>query len=135
MVVNTWNEAVTAVDNLIIPKSSQLKSLYPDAKFGYRGSLATGSKYNNGNPIPFDPSDWDVDAFIVSDDLVAQIGGSGFRNGRDIEGIENIADELELSFKNISGYRTELNKPFTFRVWTEAEFNSIVKPNGYKLFE
>jgi len=95
--------------------------------------LATGTKYGTGGS--FDPTDWDVDAFIVSDNVAIQIGGTGFRNGRSIQSISIIADELETFFKNISGYRTELNKPFTFRVFTEAEFNSIVKPNGYKLFE
>jgi hypothetical protein len=133
IVVNSWNEAVTTVDNLILPKTSQLNNLFPNAKIGYRGSLSTGTKYSTGGP--FDPTDWDVDAFIVSDNLAAQIGGGGFRNGRNIPSVANIADELETSFKNISGYRTELNKPFTFRVFTEAEFNSIVKPNGYKLFQ
>ena len=49
--------------------------------------------------------------------------------------IKAISGELETYFKNISGYRTEVGKEFTFRVWTEAEFNSIVKNNGYKLFE
>jgi hypothetical protein len=132
IIVKSWNEAVTAVDNIIVTKTSQLNNLFPNAKIGYRGSLSTGTKYSTGGP--FDPTDWDVDAFIVSDNLATQIGGSGFRNGRDINAIEIIADELELSFKNISSYRTELNKPFTLRVWTEAEFNSIVKPNGYKLF-
>ncbi len=133
VLVNNWNEAVTAVDNVINTKVIQLNNLYPNAKIGYRGSLSTGTKYSTGGP--FDPTDWDVDAFIVSDNLASQIGGSGFRNGRNIQSISNIADDLENSFKSISGYRTELNKPFTFRVFTEAEFNSIVKPNGYKLFE
>jgi hypothetical protein len=134
VIVNTWNEAVTAVDNIIITKTSQLNNLFPNAKIGYRGSLATGTKYSTGGG-PFDPLDWDVDAFIVSDNLATQIGGSGFRNGRNVPSIATIADDLEVSFKNVSGYRTELNKPFTFRVFTEAEFNSIVKPNGYKLFQ
>lgn len=101
---------------------------------GYRGSLSTGTKYSTGGP--FDPTDWDVDAFIVSDELAAKIGNSNpFRDGRKITDIEKIADDLEISYKNISGYRTEVGKPFTFRVWTQAEFDKIVKPNGYKLFE
>jgi hypothetical protein len=131
--VKSWDEAVKVVDDLIKPQINSLKSLYPDAKMGYRGSLATGKKYSTGGP--FDPSDWDVDAFIVSDELASKIGGTGFRNGRDISAIEKIADDLELHYTNISGYRTEIGKPFTFRVWTQAEFDKIVKPNGFKLFE
>jgi hypothetical protein len=60
---------------------------------------------------------------------------AGFRDGRSISEISSIADELENVFKNLSGYRTEIGKPFTFRIWTKAEFDNIVKPNGYKLFE
>lgn len=54
-------------------KIDNLRRLYPDAKIGYRGSLAIGTKYNNGNPLPFDPKDWDVDAFSVSDELSKKI--------------------------------------------------------------
>lgn len=131
--IKSWDDAVAAVDELIKPQISKLKAVYPDVKMGYRGSLATGKKFSTGGL--FDPSDWDVDAFIVSDDLAKKIGGSGFRNGRDIAEISPIADELEAAFKNLSGYRTEVGKPFTFRVWTQTEFDKIVKPNGYKLFE
>jgi filamentous hemagglutinin len=132
VVVSSWNEAVTAVDNLIQPKTSQLNNLLPDAKIGYRGSLSTGTKYSTGGP--FDPTDWDVDAFIVSDNLASQIGGSGFRNGRDISSIEQISNELETLFKNISGYRTAPGKEFTFRVWTQAEYDQIIKNTIHKIF-
>lgn len=126
-VVKTWEETATVVDDLIKPQISKLKITYPDAQMGYRGSLATGKKYSTGGP--FDPTDWDVDAFIVSDDLAATFTKPGFRDGRNVVEIKNIADELESSFKLISGYRTEPGKPFTFKIFTEAEFNSIVKPN------
>jgi hypothetical protein len=59
-----------------------------------------------------------------------------FRNAKDVDvGIKSIGEELETSFKKINGYRSEIDKPLAFRVYTEAEFNSIIKPNGYKLFE
>ena len=132
--VRSWDEAVKAVDDLIKPQISKLKKIYPDAKMGYRGSLATGKKYSTSGP--FEPTDWDVDAFIVSDELAAKIGNSkAFRDGRLVTEVETVAKDLEKSFVKISGYRTEIGKPFTFRVWTKAEFEKIVKPNGYKLFE
>lgn len=70
VLVKSWNEAIKAVDDLIKPQINKLKNLYPDAKMGYRGSLSTGTKYSTGGP--FDPTDWDVDAFIVSDNLAAK---------------------------------------------------------------
>ena len=72
----------------------------------------------------------------LGDDLAKKIGGTGFRDATKIsKEIEIIAKDLESSFIKISGYRTEAGKTFTFRVWTQAEFDNIVKPNGYKLFE
>jgi filamentous hemagglutinin len=133
LVIRSWSEAVKAVDDLIKPQIKKLKGLYPDAKMGYRGSLATGKKYSTGGP--FDPLDWDVDAFIVSDELAKKIGGTRFRDGKYVYEVNTINQELEPLFKNISGYRTEVGKPFTFRVWTEVEFIEKVKPFGYKLFE
>ena len=108
-----------------------------DAKIGYRGSLSTGQKYNNGNPIPFDGDDFDVDAFIVSDDFAAQFNTNGFRDARvQSPEITQLSDDLEASFiSNFPGYRTEPGKPFTFRVWTEAEYQTKVVPFGHKLID
>ncbi len=54
-----------------------------------------------------------------------------FRNARDLVELDEIASELDEIFESMSGYRIETNKPFTFRVWTENEFNKIVKKNDY----
>lgn len=133
---DVWMTISKQVDDLILPNVNQIKNIYSDSKVGYRGSLATGQKYNNGNPLPFDANDFDVDAFIVSDQLAAQIGNKQFRNARDIDEISDLCDDLELLFQSqFSGYRLEPNKPFTFRVWTEAEFQSKVVPYGYKLIQ
>ncbi len=109
--------------------------MYPDAKIGYRGSLSTGVKHSKGGP--FDPTDFDVDAFIVSDELAAKFdAGTFFRDARDLPEVEGIADSLESTFINsLDGYRVEAGKPFTFRIFTEAEYLSKVQPNGCKLFE
>ena len=131
-----WNGIWKQTDNLIGTKTGQIKNLYSDASVGYRGSMATGQKFGPP-PSPFDPDDFDVDAFIVSDDFAAQFNTNGFRDARvQSAEIAQIADDLEASFiSNFPGYRTEPGKPFTFRVWTEAEFQNIVVPNGYKLID
>lgn len=116
-----------------------IKAELPDAQIGYRGSLTTGQRHNNNNPIPFNPNDFDVDAFIVDDDFAALFSSSiRFRDARKrgSSDIVGICDDLELDFQDLfPGYRIEINKPFTFRVWTQAEFQSRVVPYGYKLIE
>jgi RHS repeat-associated protein len=137
IVVKSWDETAKTVDAILRPQIDKLKQIYPNAKFGYRGSLATGKKYSTGSK--FNPNDWDVDAFIVSDELAAMFSKAEtrFRDGRKISAeVKNISTDLQTSLKNISGYRIERQnkKEFTFRIYTEAEFDKIVKPNGYKLF-
>ncbi len=45
-------------------------------------------------------------------------------------------NEIETIFRNtFPGYRYDPSKPFTFRVWTEAEFAEKVVPYGFKLIE
>lgn len=114
-------------------KISKIKSLASGSKIGYRGSLATGIKFSTGGP--FDPDDFDVDAFIVSDALAQKLG-SGFRDIRKHTDVQykNLCNEIENILKTIPGYRVEPGKPFTFRVWTEKEFTDKIKPEGYSLF-
>jgi hypothetical protein len=131
-----WNGIWKQTDDFIGTKTGQIKNLFSDSKVGYRGSLATGQKYNNGNPLPFNPDDFDVDAFIVSDELAALYPpNTVFRDARvKSTEIANISNDLEASFiSNFPGYRTEPGKPFTFRVWTEAEYQTKVVPFGHKI--
>ncbi len=130
-----WCDIAKSVYNIMTTYVTKIKKLYPDAKVGYRGSLATGTKYSTGGP--FDPNDFDVDAFIVSDKLASQFGPNVvFRDARRFKELGAICDDLEKVFKkSFDGYRTEPGKPFTFRVWTEAEFEQKVKPYGYNLFK
>ncbi|KNY30114.1 hypothetical protein [Pseudobacteroides cellulosolvens] len=133
--VASWQKIVSQVNNIMSPYVANIKRLSPDAKVGYRGSLATGIKHSTQGP--FDPTDFDVDAFIVSDSLAARFDSNVFfRDARNLPEFKLIADDLEEAFINsLSGYRTELGKPFTFRIWTEAEYLSKVVPYGYKLLE
>jgi hypothetical protein len=119
-----------------------IKSKYPNAKVGYRGSLANGAKFNKDfkkrggdEYLPFKPDDWDVDAFIVDDDLAAKFNGQrGFKDVRDVDNdIKTICDDLDNSFKKENGYRAD--KPFTYAVWSTQEFENKIKELGYKLLE
>ncbi|MEP6750033.1 MAG: hypothetical protein ABJB86_20000, partial [Bacteroidota bacterium] len=128
----TTREGIASLVDALFSSSGTIKELDAKAIVGYRGSLATGVKYKTG--APFNPLDFDVDGFIVSDKLAKQIGDSRFRDGRKISDLKGLSSTLENIFKEIPGYRTEVNKPFTFRVFTKKEFKSIVKKNGYKTF-
>ena len=100
----------------------QIRSIASDAMVGFRGSLATGVKHSTGGP--FDPTDFDLDAFIVSDKLARQTSGR-FRDGNNIPGVAAEADKIQKQLQSFSGHRSD--KPFTFRIWTTEEYERIVK--------
>ena len=130
-----WNDRWHLTDIILDAKVNEILDEFPDAVVGYRGSLATGQKYNGGNPIPFDPTSYDVDGFIVSNDFAAQFTGPGWRNARDNSNISSICDDLQDSFvASLQGYKHGTGEhPFTFRVWTVQEYLDIVEPAGAKL--
>jgi hypothetical protein len=65
-VILTREEIMAKADVVL----AQLKARFPDAKIGFRGSLARGSKGMHKSGVAFDPTSYDVDAFIVSDKTV-----------------------------------------------------------------
>src|SRR5262249_23605903 len=100
----------------------------PDATVGYRGSLARGTKGPHKGNAPFDPTSFDVDAFIVSDSLSREVPANrrNFRSARRdsrLVGIQNAIDrELRGKF---AGLRDE---PFTFRIFSTEEYRRINAP-------
>lgn len=129
----TWAGIAAVVDSKLAGVKEAILSLDPNAVVGYRGSLATGTKFSSG--LPFDPKDFDVDAFIISDKLdEGFLPFSPFHNGRDIKGLTGISDFLEGEFKKFSGYRTEKYKPFTFRIFSGADFDYTTYKDPVKHF-
>jgi hypothetical protein len=64
--------------------------------------------------------------------LAKKIGNSQFRNARKVPALNDCANTLDKSFKELfSGYRTEPGKLFTFRVFTKAEFEKLAKAYGH----
>lgn len=116
---------------------SEIRKAYPNAQIWYRWSVATGVKYST--QWPFDPTDFDVDAFVVDDDLAKWINATTWF--RDITTVNNIkivsqVDWIESKLiNNLDWYRTEPWKEFTFRVYTQNEFEKKVKSNWYKLIK
>ena len=120
-VKDVWKTYATQVENLMATKVAELKTLYPNAKIGYRGSLSNGTKFDKDvSGLKFDPKDWDVDAFIVDDVLAANplFKNPKFRDGRLIVDILPKTILIEDLLKVKSGYRSSPTKLFTFAVWT-----------------
>ncbi|MCT4584751.1 MAG: hypothetical protein N4A54_07500 [Peptostreptococcaceae bacterium] len=104
-------------------------------EIGCRGSTVSGVRFKSKKP--FDPDDFDVDAFIVSDDLAKLVESNrGFRDGRRIPELLDMSDRMEDFFKHeFDGYRTSRYKKFTFRIFSKNEYLKIVYgTDNYKLY-
>ncbi len=132
----SWNNIWLQVDQLLIGELPGVRAIFPNAKIGCRGSVVTGWRYSA--QTHFNPTSFDVDAFIVDDEFAALWGDfTGFRDASTMNPtIAALSEELDLVFRDLfPGYRIDPNDPFAYRVWTEAEFQERVVPDGYKLFE
>ena len=123
-------EIMKKVDDIVTPYAKQIKELYPDAEIGYRGSLARGFKKGDDKFGPFNPKDFDVDAFIVSDKLASEVKppqGSNFRSARDVDSLRSMQNDINKSLRTeFSGLRQNSKDQFTFRIWTREEFEQKV---------
>ncbi|MGL4461959.1 MAG: hypothetical protein ACRC1K_07375, partial [Planctomycetia bacterium] len=119
---------VAGVRGEIIAKASEalapLKAAFPDAKVGFRGSLARGTKGAHKGNAPFDPSNYDVDAFIVSDSMAAKIPkvSKGFRNLGRLPEHRKLIESISNKLRTIAGHRDEAVK---IRVFSHEEFKKL----------
>ncbi len=125
--------ALRGANPMLSSSAQRIKNQFPDAIVGIRGSLVTGKRFSTGGP--FNPGDFDVDAFIVSDELAASIPKVGnFRDGRNITEIGQEAMQIEEGLRGLfNGYRVEPNKPFTFRVWSHDEYERVVRSGPHSV--
>jgi hypothetical protein len=113
------------VQQIITPAVQRIKSLYPEAEIGIRGSLARGSSFDKTTESlkPFDAECFDVDAYVICDRLAEKIGGKGFRTAPEFRSLEvDIQTALEKDFPGIKAKTDKTGDPFAFRVWTKDEF-------------
>ncbi|MEB7453630.1 hypothetical protein [Lysinibacillus sphaericus] len=124
---------MNTVQNTMSPAAKKIKEIDPDAKVGYRGSLATGQKGPHKGNAPFDPTDFDIDAFIVSDKLASKFPENDpWKAGTKIREIRNLQKEIDKSLKDsLEGLRRVDKKgrpdKFTFRIYTQKEFEKKYK--------
>ncbi len=112
------------VESVLAEAAERVKQLDRNAIIGFRGSTARGYKGPQKNSDPFDPSKFDVDAFIVSDRLaegLSKVRGARFP-------VEELRPELVQEQERVDrALRSSLpglkNDPFSFRVFTFEEFN------------
>ena len=104
-----------------------IRNIDPEAKVGFRGSLASGTKGPHKENNPFDPNDFDVDALIVSDKLAGMIkkDRKGFRSGSRHGQLDEIQATIERSLRSnpiFSGMRAGR---FKFRIYSIDEIRRL----------
>ena len=108
--------------NPYLPRIRQIAGA--EARVGFRGSLARGTVGNRrkstfGQPINLD--DFDVDAFIVSDELVTRYGNR--RWGNQIPELKKIQEEIRVALGELPEFQglRPGEKGFSFRIFTQEE--------------
>jgi hypothetical protein len=94
-----------------------------------------GTKGPHKGNAPFDSSNFDVDAFIVSDSLAAKFPkGTRFRAGNAIPEIAGIQKSLNSSLRKLPSFAGLRQEPFTFRIFTRAEMERLLKMGDSQIF-
>ncbi|MBP5620432.1 MAG: hypothetical protein J6X44_00300, partial [Thermoguttaceae bacterium] len=121
------------VNNKIRRKLPDIQKLDRNAIVGYRGSLSRGTKHPSKGNAPFNPNDYDVDAFIVSDVLAEKFSpAEWFRNGSNLHDIKVIEDEIigELNSELLKKPRS-----FNFRIYNFNEYTRKVQKDAYTIIK
>ncbi len=130
--IRSLQDAIDATRQIFEESFDDIKSLiHPQlGKVGYRGSLANGNKFNKvtkAHDLPFDPGEWDCDAFIVDDILADQIpiGNRGWRDLYDLNEtfVTDLLNTMDKRFHMLEGFKPD--ERFTFRVYSREEFKNI----------
>ena len=120
-----------ALDETIQPYLSRIRAVAGgDVRIGYRGSLARGFKGPHKGFALFDPTNFDVDAFIVSDALVKRIP---FRNGHwgsDLQELNAIQQEIDIALRANSVFAGLRRESFSFRVWTSLQETKVFEADA-----
>ncbi len=107
---------------VVEPHLGSIAKLDPDALVGFRGSLARGVTGPHKGNIPFNPENFDVDAFIVSDKLAGQFGSRvPFRSGARIGEVADVQTAIDSALRQNPAFGGLRQDPFTFRIFTQQE--------------
>jgi RHS repeat-associated protein len=94
---------------------AQIRAVFgDDVQYGIRGSLATGVRHSGG---PFDPNDFDVDAFIVNRNLGANVGRPFARDFYMSPEVDEVINAIERDLRNLPGFEgMRTDPPFDFQL-------------------
>jgi RHS repeat-associated protein len=116
--------ALASVEPFFARAAFRLQELYPDAMMLLRGSTVNGIKGPHKLHEPFDPTNFDVDGLIVSDELAKLVPktGAGRRwvGNRAPQEVQAIQAEVQAALQRIPGYDT--SKSGSFIILTPAEY-------------
>ena len=124
------------VERVLSAHREEILKLDPNAKIGYRGSLATGIKFKS--QTPFDPGNFDVDAFIVSDAIAGKYPPRvQWRSGeqhRNLSPLQSTIDKELRAKPEMKGMRKGEKEKFNFRIFTTREMARIEKAGEKPVF-
>lgn len=129
-----WNAELPTVQNkinsILLEHLPSIQAIDPNAQVGYRGSAASGISKAHDPKIskPFNPNNFDVDAFIQSDYLANDpIFTNRRREASEIFGMEEIEKSIDKRLREVfPGLREE---PFGFRIFPTHELDAMAR-NG-----
>nr|WP_261282402.1 RHS repeat-associated core domain-containing protein [Serratia fonticola] len=116
------------LDKILSGSLDDILKIDPEAQIGYRGSLATGVKgphklNPDGSRKTFDPTDFDVDAFVVSDKLADAVKPNriNFRDGSRHPDINRIQSEMDTLMRNNPAFSGLRSDKLVLRIFSKAE--------------
>ena len=126
-------EIVDSLSGTLQQHLGAIRKIVPDARVGFRGSLASGVKRaKDGNPErPFDPTDFDIDLFVVSDKLRR---GRGFQVGpKPLRDLARQIDRELRALPEFDGLRGGKDK-LQFRIWGSEELHRKATKGDSQIF-
>jgi hypothetical protein len=113
---------------------SSIRELDPAARVGIRGGMARGFKSSHRGGGPFDPSDFDIDAFIVSDELAALFPKQAWwRNAAEV-GLGEFQTNFDATLRVLPEFQGLRSSPLSFRIFTTDEINKKLLGGDTQIF-
>jgi hypothetical protein len=108
---------------------SEITKLDPDAEIviGYRGSIAKGQKGSHKGDVPFNPTEFDIDAYIGSDNLYDNPvfkDNPPFRDAGRV-GLKNYQKELAKKLKEFPEFAGLKGDEVTFRIYRKNKLDKM----------
>lgn len=122
------------LDEVVSGHLDAIRKVAPDARVGFRVSLAKGFKGPHKRNALFNADSFDVDAFMVSDKLPNIMRGGGFRRGPNaIRDIQRAIDAELRSFPEFAGLRGGRDR-FEFRIFRSDEIARKARGGDVQVF-